>query len=118
MTITVTFNSMEEFQSFFAKPPVREAEPKRQEVPKPDTKSAELVPKPTPEPSVVPDEKVSRVEIRRHLAELNKKTGTNTAAKLIKSIGYGKLTEVPEEKLLELKERIKEEEKCLQSTQS
>ena len=40
-----------------------------------------------------------RVEVRRILAQLNKKTGQNTAAELIKAAGYGRLSVVPLDKL-------------------
>jgi ERCC4-type nuclease len=48
-------------------------------------------PAPSPEPEV--DESY-RVEVRKVLAALNKKTGENTASKLIKEFGVDKLTDV------------------------
>lgn len=48
-------------------------------------------PAPAPEPEV--DESY-RVEVRKVLAALNKKTGENTASKLIKEFGVDKLTDV------------------------
>jgi hypothetical protein len=48
-------------------------------------------PAPAPEPEV--DESY-RVEVRKVLAALNKRTGENTASKLIKEFGVDKLTDV------------------------
>lgn len=54
-------------------------------------KKAKPAPAPAPEPEV--DESY-RVEVRKVLAALNKKTGENTASKLIKEFGVDKLTDV------------------------
>lgn len=54
-------------------------------------KKAKPAPAPEPEPEV--DESY-RVEVRKVLAALNKKTGENTASKLIKEFGVDKLTDV------------------------
>ena len=54
-------------------------------------KKAKPAPATDPEPEV--DESY-RVEVRKVLAALNKKTGENTASKLIKEFGVDKLTDV------------------------
>lgn len=54
-------------------------------------KKAKHAPAPAPEPEV--DESY-RVEVRKVLAALNKRTGENTASKLIKEFGVDKLTDV------------------------
>ncbi len=52
-------------------------------------------PKPAPKQADKPEVDESyRVEVRKVLAALNKKTGENTASKLIKELGKEKLTEV------------------------
>lgn len=60
---------------------------------------------PKPAPAVTED---FRVEVRKTLARLNKKTGTNTASALIRSLGVNRLTDVPLEKLPALMEQAKE----------
>ena len=61
--------------------------------------------KPAPVPQV--DESY-RVEVRRVLAKLNKKTETNTATKLIRGFGVEKLTEVALKDLPELMRQAEE----------
>lgn len=56
-------------------------------------KKAKPAPAPVPEPEPEVDESY-RVEVRKVLAALNKKTGENTASKLIKEFGVDKLTDV------------------------
>lgn len=56
-------------------------------------KKAKPAPAPAPEPEPEVDESY-RVEVRKVLAALNKKTGENTASKLIKEFGVDKLTDV------------------------
>jgi len=79
---------------------------------------------PTPEPAPEPVEKVKgeeimpapvpqvdesyRVEVRRVLAKLNKKTETNTATQLIRGFGVEKLTEVALKDLPELMRQAEE----------
>ena len=49
-----------------------------------------------------------RIEVRQVLAQLNKKTGENTASKLIKELGVNKLTEVALDDLPGLMAKAKE----------
>ncbi len=64
------------------------------------------------EKAAKPAPKAPRVEdIRKALAALNKKAGKNIAKELIASVGYKKLTEVPEGALVTLQSLIEEEEK-------
>lgn len=58
-----------------------------------EKKAAEKKAKPAPAPEPEVDESY-RVEVRKVLAALNKKTGENTASKLIKEFGVDKLTDV------------------------
>lgn len=58
-----------------------------------EKKAAEKKAKPAPDPEPEVDESY-RVEVRKVLAALNKKTGENTASKLIKEFGVDKLTDV------------------------
>ena len=52
--------------------------------------------------------KVDRVELRKILSVLNKTTGENTARKLINEMGFRVLTEVPDDRLAELKAKAEE----------
>ena len=52
--------------------------------------------------------KVDRVELRKILSELNKTTGENTARKLINEMGFRVLTDVPDDRLAELKAKAEE----------
>lgn len=64
------------------------------------------------EKAAKPAPKAPRVEdVRKTLAALNKKAGKNIAKELIASVGYKKLTEVPEGALVTLQSLIEEEEK-------
>lgn len=64
------------------------------------------------EKAAKPAPKAPRVEdVRKALAALNKKAGKNIAKELIASVGYKKLTEVPEGALVTLQSLIEEEEK-------
>lgn len=49
------------------------------------------------------------VTVRKALSELNAKAGTNVAGRILKAAGYGKLTEVPAEKLPEIMAAAKEQ---------
>ncbi len=125
MQITMTFDSLEEFQSYVRmkavagrpepkveKPakqePVATAEKpiegpeKPQEAPE-EPKAVKSTPKEeTPKEEATAAPKADRVTVRRILSELNKKTGDNTAHGLIESIGFAKLTYVPDDRLAEL----------------
>lgn len=64
------------------------------------------------EKAAKPAPKAPRVEdVRKALAALNKKAGKNIAKELIASVGYKKLTDVPEGALVTLQSLIEEEEK-------
>ena len=69
----------------------------------------EIMPEPTPEPAPAPQVDESyRIEVRKTLAKLNKKTGENTASKLIQGFGVDKLTGVALKDLPELMRQAEE----------
>ena len=131
MKITVTFDSLEEFQAFISgkKPLTAEelnktaqktadiinAAEAKEEAEKAEKKKAK---KAEPKEEVPLDEDVKeepkvdydafRVECRKVLAALNKATGTNTASDLIKMHGARKLSEVEDMFLPALLEEAKE----------
>lgn len=90
--------------------PKTEKKPKEQE--KEPEPVEELPFKEDLKPAEKPAPKAPRVEdVRKALAALNKKAGKNVAKELIASVGYKKLTEVPEGALVTLQSLIEEEEK-------
>jgi hypothetical protein len=132
MKITVTFDSLDEFlktlrpqegfqddpatvetpSSFeraqaevrkLAEEATEAAEPAPTEETKKDPPKAE---KPAEKPAEAPED--LRVNTRKTLAQLNKHTGQNTAAEIIKAAGYQRLSEVPDEKLPEILQKAKE----------
>lgn len=120
MTITITANSyrelMELARGLLAGAPSSEAEANQVARPVPttaepameSTSEPEPVAEHTPgpkEPAVTED---YRVEVRKVLAKLNKKTGTNTASELIKSFGAERLTDVALQDLPALMARAEE----------
>lgn len=132
MKITVVFDSLEEFRQHFGTTcapaeavQVWEPEPREEaahvsgmcpttvQEPEKEPEPAEEVPfKEDPKPAEKPAPKAPRVEeVRKALAALNKKAGKNIAKELIASVGYKKLTEVPEGALVTLQSLIEEEEK-------
>lgn len=134
MKITVTFDSTEEFLRYvdirgkvcttftdFSPAEIKTITDMRKaaqepagapEAPKPE-KPAEKPQEPEKAPEVpfTEDKKVTVEEVRKILADLNKKAGKNVAKDLIKAVGYKKLTDVPTEKLPELKHTAEEEAK-------
>lgn len=132
MKITVTFDSLEEFEAHMRpqegfveddRPPFAKAQDRIQqlqqeaeaEISKVDTGTGAIVGA-TPEemkqieaeeaaPAVTED---YRVEVRKFLATLNKQTGKNTAKELISQFGASKLTDVKLEDLPALMEKAKE----------
>lgn len=117
MKITVTFDSLDEFEAFkgtaaapqSAQKPAEEPEaPKakrsapKEEMPWKETPAEAETPKKAAAPAVTED---FRVEVRKALAQLNKKTGGNEAKELIKGFGVSKLTEVKLEDLPALMEK-------------
>ena len=65
-------------------------------------------PMPKPEKAEEAAPKVDRVELRKILSVLNKTTGENTARKLINEMGFRVLTDVPDDRLAELKAKAEE----------
>lgn len=128
MKITVTFDTLEEFQTYMGiqspSKPAQEAAQGAQEAPKEkDTKKAakaqEAAQAPaeddlmedTPAPGTPTAPEVTedfRVEVRKTLAQLNKKVGKNIASELIKGFGVDKLTEVALADLPALMSKAKE----------
>ena len=121
MKITVTFDSLDEFEAFkgtavaapqSAQKSVEEPEaPKakksapKEEMPWKEAPAEAETPKKAAAPAVTED---FRVEVRKALAQLNKATGGNVAKELIKEFGCSKLTEVKLEDLPTLMEKAKE----------
>lgn len=121
MQITVTFDSLEEFQAHIINPgpsmdllaAARETVANlKTEKPTPDIKeivdgpadAPDLAPgfEPVPEDEPTPFDtqpEVSLADVRKALARLNRKTGENLAKKLLKDFGYEKLTDAPAEQL-------------------
>lgn len=112
MKITITFDSAEEFLQH-----IRVGQQQDQIMPEPEPQEpagAAEVPftedKPAePENPVEKAPSVSVEEVRKLLADLNKRAGKNVAKDLIKAAGYKKLTDVPAEKLPELKAAAEKE---------
>lgn len=118
MKITVTFDSLDEFEAFkgttaaapqSVQEPAEEPEaPKakksapKEEMPWKETSTEAEAPKKAAAPAVTED---FRVEVRKTLAQLNKRTGGNEAKELIKGFGCSKLTEVKLEDLPALMEK-------------
>ena len=120
MKITVTFDSLDEFEAFKgataaapqrAQKPVEEQEaPKakksapKEELPWKEASTEAEAPKKAAASAVTED---FRVEVRKALAQLNKATGGNVAKELIKEFGCAKLAEVKLEDLPALMEKVK-----------
>ena len=110
MKITVTFDSLDEFEAFkgtaaapqSAQKPIEEPEAPKAKMPWKETSTEAEAPKKAAVPAVTED---FRVEVRKTLAQLNKKTGGNEAKELIKGFGCSKLTEVKLEDLPALMEK-------------
>lgn len=132
MKITITFDNLEEFQTYRGiQSPSRPAQettqapqeaPKTAE-PKKDTKKAAKAQEaaqapaegdphedtPAPETPKAPEVTEDfRLEVRRTLAQLNRKVGKNIASELIKGFGVDKLTDVALADLPALMDRAKE----------
>lgn len=117
MQITLTFDSLEEFQKYTqtAQAPAGQPEaPKPVEKPKKAEKPAE---KPQDEePATAPEvpfeedkPKMDMITARKILADLNKATGSNVARATLKKLGYASLKAVPEDKLQEVVDAAREE---------
>lgn len=120
MKITVTFDSLEEFQKYIqtAQAPAGQPEaPKAEEKPKKAEKPAEKPQEPAveaPTPTVeapAPEDKpkMDMVTARKILADLNKATGSNVARATLKKLGYASLKAVPEDKLQEVVDAARKE---------
>nr|DAP49419.1 MAG TPA: hypothetical protein [Caudoviricetes sp.] len=120
MKITVTFDSLDEFEAFkgttaaapqsVQKPAEEPEAPKakksapKEGMPWKEAPAEAETPKKAAAPAVTED---FRVEVRKALAQLNKSTGGNIAKELIKEFGCSKLTEVKLEDLPALMEKVK-----------
>jgi hypothetical protein len=88
--------------------PVKEA-PNRPGSNVPEQPSIPPMPKKAEEaPQKAEAPKVDRVALRKILSVLNKTTGENTARKLINEMGFSALTNVPDDRLAELKAKAEE----------
>lgn len=109
MKITVTFDSMEEFQQHMTTcAPAQPVTvwPEEQPAPEP-VKDPEPAPAPEPEPEPVKITEDFRAEVRRAMATLNKQTGENTAKKILQERGFASLKDAPLEALPELMEIVR-----------
>ena len=128
MQITVTFDSLEEFQKYIqtAQAPAGQPEaPKPVEMPKKAEKPAEKPREPvdtgtgaivgaTPEEQkqIEAEEskpKIDMIAARKILADLNKEAGSNVARETLKKLGYASLKAVPEDKLQEVVDAARKE---------
>lgn len=124
MQITVTFDSLEEFQKYIqtAQAPAGQPEaPKPVEKPKKAEKPAEKLQEPAEkpqdeEPATAPEvpfeedkPKMDMVAARKILADLNKEAGSNVARATLKKLGYASLKAVPEDKLQEVVDAARKE---------
>lgn len=125
MQITVTFDSLEEFQKYIqtAQAPAGQPEaPKPVEKPKKAEKPAEKPQEPAEKPQDEEEKeaeavsaaqeskpKMDMVTARKILADLNKAVGTNVARATLKKLGYASLKAVPEDKLQEVVDAAREE---------
>lgn len=116
MTINLTFNDFEEMKGaivemaklitadkMIVKEPV--AKPmEAKKIPEKTEKAPEKAEK-IPEKE---EPRIDKVEMRKLLSVLNKSTGENTARKLINGMGFKALTDVPDDRLAELKAKAEE----------
>ena len=123
MKITVTFDSLDEFEAFkgtaaaaprsVQEPAERTEAPKakksapKEEMPWKEASTEVETPKEAAAPAAPAVTEAFRVEVRKALAQLNKATGGNVAKELIKEFGCSKLTEVKLEDLPALMEKVK-----------
>jgi outer membrane biosynthesis protein TonB len=127
MQITVTFDSLEEFQKYIqtAQAPAGQPEaPKAEEKPKKAEKPAEKPQEPAEKPQepaveeAAPaveapagkaDPGIDMVAARKILADLNKEAGSNVARATLKKLGYASLKAVPEDRLQEVVDAARKE---------
>ena len=136
MTINLTFNDLDEMEAAILRMAeniesrkifqtgVPEPQEEPEEVPAKAEKTPEKTEKtperpgsnvpeqpavpPMPKPAEPEAPKVDRVALRKILSVLNKTTGENTARKLINDMGFSALTNVPDDRLAELKAKAEE----------
>ena len=134
MTINMTFNDLDEMEAAILRmagnieswkisqtgvpespaeiiPAKAEKTPEKPGSNVPEQPTVPPMPKPAePEPAKAEPEapKVDRVALRKILSVLNKTTGENTARKLINDMGFSALTNVPDDRLAELKAKAEE----------
>ena len=120
MKITVTFESLEEFDAFRGAPTIwkevpapteeKKAEPVKEEPEVPFEEGPMPAPEPAPEPEKKVDPEKLRIECRKALAKLNRAVEGKPASKLIKDVTGAeiKLTEVAPEFLPEILRRAEE----------
>lgn len=124
MQITVTFDSLEEFQKYIqtaqatagqpeAPNPVekpKKAEKPAEKLQEPAEKPQDEEPAPAPEvPFEESKPKIDMITARKILADLNKAIGSNVARATLKKLGYASLKAVPEDKLQEVVDAAREE---------
>lgn len=117
MTINLTFNDFGEMKAAIVEmAKLITADKMAQEIVIPEKsekipeKSGSNVPEqPTVPPMPAKEEpKIERVELRKILSVLNKSTGKNTARELINGMGFKALTDVPDDRLAELRAKAEE----------
>ena len=120
MKITVTFDTLEEFDAFRGAPTIwkevpapteeKKAEPVKEEPEVPFEEGPMPAPEPAPEPEKKVDPEKLRIECRKALAKLNRAVEGKPASKLIKDVTGAeiKLTEVAPEFLPEILRRAEE----------
>ena len=84
---------------------------KTPELPQPEKEmpeKAEKIPEKTEKAPEKEEPRIDKVEMRKLLSVLNKSTGENTARKLINEMGFKALTDVPDDRLAELKAKAEE----------
>lgn len=105
MKITVTFDSLAEFQAHMTTcAPAQPVTVWPEEQPAPEPVK-DPVKDPEPEPVKITED--FRAEVRRAMATLNKQTGENTAKKLLQERGFASLKDAPLEALPELMETVR-----------
>lgn len=127
MQITVTFDSLEEFQKYIQTaqaPAGRPEAPKAEEKPKKPQEPAEKPQEPAvgeaapaveeaapavEAPAGKADPGIDMVAARKILADLNKEAGSNVARATLKKLGYASLKAVPEDKLQEVVDAARKE---------
>lgn len=119
MNITLTFNDLDEMEAAILRlaGSIRKEAPNKPGANVPEQPSVPPMPKPEKVEEAPKTDaalkteaapKTDRVALRKTLSALNKATGENTARKLINEMGFSALTDVPEDRLAELKDKAEE----------